>query len=1017
MTEQKKGTGRKAAKEAKSSRSYIREFDPHFSIFYELMAFKVREILLLSSPYDAYIMEEDGSLAVKIINEYHGLNLSQPPRITRVSTVEQALGLLEKKHFDLVITMPHLGGIDCNTFGRSVKERCPDLPVILLAHSVQDAAGRPGEGTPCFIDNTYTWCCDSDILLAIVKSVEDRRNVDFDSERAMVRVILLVEDSPGHRSQILPILYSELVKQTQAVLDEGLNEQHRLLKMRARPKILTAETFEQALDLFTRYRHHIFAVLSDVRYPKEGVLVQDAGIQFMEMVRREIRDLPILMLSTDRRNEHEAMSLPAVFAWKNTATLRADVHAFLNNYLGFGDFTFRLPDGAEVARAASMYEFEQCLKTIPDASLLYHARQNHFSNWVMARAEVALAARLHKQHFESVAGAAALREDILFKVHALRRLRQRGVVTRFSRESFDPAVTDFVRIGRGSMGGKGRGIAFVRSQLQQGVPQDSTLHEVAVRVPATCVITTEGFDAFVEHNALQFTEGKSDEEIAGTFLEAAMPSWLQEDLRAYLHKIDYPLSVRSSSMLEDAQFRPYAGLYSTFMLLNSHPDFEVRFQQLLSAVKLVYASTWFEGPRSFSRSVGQENEDSMAVIIQQLAGDYYGGYFYPAISGVIQSYNYYPVPPMQSEDGIASIGLGFGKTVVEGEQSLRFAPAYPENLPQFSSADDILRHSQHWFYSLKADDPAAFSPRDSNLVRRSLDEAKGEYPVHLLSSTYFPEEHRIRDADLPGQKVLTFAPLLKYGFFPLAEVMVELIAMGREGMGCEVEIEFALHLHEDRQRCVFNFLQIRPIVTGSAARDVSISETDWHNAVLVSDRALGHGLYQSMRDIVYVRPERFDRAATTAVAGEIGRLNRSLRKEGRSFLLIGFGRWGTADPWLGIPVQWSDISGVGAMVEVQGCGVTAEPSQGTHFFHNITSLDIPYLMVSESDCTGHAARDKGTGVDWQWLARQKVLQDGKYVRHVRVDQPLVLKVNGHDSRAALLYDDGSTHRQHRKKGT
>ncbi len=980
------------------ARHYINEFDPHFRVLYELMAFKVREILLVSSPYDAYIMEEDGSLAMRIIHEYQGLNLSRPPRITRVPTPARALEMLERKEFDLVLTMPNLGRMDCNTFGARVRERFPDLPVILLAHSAREAAAPFQADCRCFLDRSFVWCCNSDVLLAIVKSVEDRKNVDADTRRAMVRVILLVEDDPAQRSRILSLLYGELVQQTQAVLDEGLNDQHRLIKMRARPKILLAETYEEALELFTRYRSNIFAVMSDVRFPKGGKVTADAGIQLARKVRDAAEDLPVLLFSSEPANAARAEAVSAVFALKDNTTIHRDIHAFLLDYLGFGDFIFRLPDGEVVGRAGNLHEFEQMLRTVPAVSVRYHASCNHFFNWVMARAETALASRLHKHHFREVTDPELLREDIIFKVHALRRMRQRGIVARFDRDTYDPDIMDFVRIGQGSLGGKARGMAFIGTRLLQAVHQDSILARVTVRVPQTCVITTDGFDDFVSHNRLMYMDGMDDEAIAALFLEAEMPAWLAADLRGYLEKIDYPLSVRSSSMLEDAQSRPYAGLYSTFMLANAHPDFEVRLAQLFQAVKLVYASTWFEGPRSFSRSVGQVEEDSMAVILQRLVGNRYGASFYPAMSGVAQSFNFYPVEPMRAEDGVASIALGFGKTVVEGERSLRFAPPYPENLPQFSTIDDILENSQRRFYCLDCRDPAAFHRDNANLVRRDIDEAAEEFPVRLLCSTYFPEEHRIRDTDLPGRKVLTFAPVLKYDFFPLAEVVTELLAVGREGMGCDVEIEFGVDLREDPDDSVFYFLQIRPVVTGHENRDVTISAAEREKGLLFSDQALGHGLYRGIRDIVYVRPERFDVAATREIAREIGTMNRQLQRDDASFLLIGPGRWGSADSWLGIPVQWGDIAGAAAIVEIQGLGVEAEPSQGSHFFHNITSLGIPYLMVRDKGSDGPA-------IDWDRLAACPSVRETDHVRHVRLETPLLLKVDGRKAEAVVLYDE------------
>ncbi len=979
--------------------SYPEEFDPHFKVFHELMAFKVREILLVSSPYDAYILEEDGSMASRIINEYHGLNLSQPPRITWVATADQAFDLLEQKRFDLVVTMPHLGGMDGCTLGRRIKEGHRDLPVVLLSHSVRDAVVVQENGDASCIDNTYVWCCDSDILLAIVKSVEDQRNVDFDTRRAMVRVILLVEDSALHRSSLLPMLYGEVVKQTQAVLEEGLNEKHRLLKMRARPKILTASTYEEALALFNRYRPYIFSVMSDARFPRAGRMQDRAGLDLLRYIRSTSADLPLLMLSTGTGNEKPARRIPAVFADKNAGNLDDLVHDFFLRYLGFGDFVFRLPDGTEVGRAASLREFEERLKDVPLRSLLYHAANNHFSHWVMARAEVGLAARLHQDRVVAITDGEELRREIIAEVHALRRIRQEGVVAQFSERDYDPEITDFVRIGRGSMGGKARGIAFIASRLTLAKRTDSPLSRHRVRIPRTCVITNTGFDDFIDHNHLRPVEDEPDESIARRFLAADMPDWLLADLRSFLARIDYPLSVRSSSMLEDAQFRPYAGLYNTFMLANSARDFEVRLQHLVQAVKLVYASTWFASPRAFSRSIGQPRQDSMAVIIQQLAGSRYGDFFYPAISGVVQSYNYYPVAPMQPGDGIARIALGFGKTVVEGEQSLRFCPAYPRNLPQFSTVDEILANAQRWFYCLDCSDPDRFVMDNANLRRRALDDAANEEPVRMLSSTYIPEEHRIRDADLPGQKVLTFAPVLKYGVYPLPELLLELQQLGREGMGCEVEIEFAVDLRRDPEQSVFYFLQIRPIVTGSEKLEVHIRPADRQRAVIHSRRSLGHGRFR-MRDIVFVHPHRFESAATRSMAREIGRINRGLHKEGRPYLLVGPGRWGSADPWLGIPVQWGDISGVGAIIELQNAGLRAEASQGTHFFQNITSLGIPYLMVT--DQTDIADREEEEFIDWKWLLGLEIVRQEQYIVHAMAEEPWTLKVDGLSSEGILV---------------
>jgi len=978
-------------------------FDPHFTVFHELMAFKVQEILLVSSPYDAYIMEEDNSMASRIINEYHGLNLSRPPRITRATTAEQALGILKDTSFDLVITMPHLGEMDGFCFGAEVKKKYPDLPVILLAHSARDAVVPANNHVCACVDNAYVWCCDSDILLAIVKNVEDRMNVDVDTRKAMVRVILLVEDSPLYRSQLLPMLYAEVVRQTQSVLDEGLNEKHRLLKMRARPKILTASSYEQAVSIFEKYREYIFCVLSDVRFPRNGILEERAGIDLLSEFRYDQPDLPLLLLSTEADNRTSAEFLSAAFVEKNTKNIHEKIHNFFLRYLGFGDFIFCLPDGTEVGRAKNLHDFEIQLKTVPLESILYHGRNNHFSNWAMARAEIALAIRLHKRFFHHDVNGEVLREELIRKVHALRKIRQQGVVAQFDRQNFDPEIMDFVKIGKGSMGGKARGLAFIASWLYQSMNRKPELSGQSVTIPRTCVITADGFDDFIARNNLRFREGTADKDIAGRFLQASLPGWLDQDLRAFLGKIHGPISVRSSSLLEDAQSRPYAGLYNTFMLVNGADNFEIRYRQLQQAVKLVYASTWYAGPRAFSRSIGQTLDDSMAVIIQQLAGNRYGDFFYPAVSGVVQSYNYYPIAPMTSQDGIAHIALGFGKTVVEGEQSLRFSPGFPQHLPQFSSVDDILTNAQRWMYCLDCSHPEVFSHRQGNLIRRPVDEAVDEYPVRMLSSSYFPGEHRIRDADLVGTKILTFASILKYNSYPLPELLKELLVMGKRGMGCEVEIEFAVDLRRDPSRSVFYFLQIRPIVTGNEKLEIRIREKERAGSILYSRRALGHGRYESLRDIVFVRPEKFDVAQTRKMAAEISRVNNGLHRANRPYMLIGPGRWGTADPWLGIPVRWDDISGVGAIVELQDCSIRAEPSQGSHFFQNITSLGIPYLMIRDGGKGCAPAEDDDRElISWEFIHGLEVVFQSDFITHAKLDRPFILKVDGHTSEA-LFY--------------
>lgn len=979
----------------------LSDFDPHFKIFHDLMPFKVQEILLVSSLYDAFVMEEDGSLATRLINEYHGLNLSKPPKITRVSSAEEALTLLDRKKFDMVITMPYLGGMDAYSLGAVIKKSHPRLPVILVARNLRSTF--PEKADSRWIDKIFIWCCGADLLLAIIKNVEDHRNVDTDTERAMVRVIIYVEDSPLYRSLFLPLIYSEVVRQTQSVLDESLNERHRLLRMRARPRILMATNYEEAMGLYRSYKPFVFAVISDARFRRNGVMDNEAGLNFLRFVRGEIDDLPLLMVSTEHGNRQLAERIPAVFLDKNSPIIRDEVHSFFLNHLGFGDFVFRMPDETAIGSAANLHEFEKQLRVIPAASLRYHTLRNHFSNWVMARAEVTLARRLHRDYVVNIEDLESIRNDLIFKVHSLRKLRQRGVVVKFSADDYDIEVMDFVKIGGGSMGGKARGIAFMWACLQGAYRKDSVLNAHSVTIPKTCVITADGFDAFVLENNLDSIKSLPDEQVADVFLDSALPAWLRQELRAFLQKCDKPLSVRSSSLLEDGHYKPYAGLYSTYFLANNHPDFKERLSQLESAIKLVYASTWFESPIAFAKVSAQGREDSMAVIIQQLAGARYGNFWYPGVSGVAQSRNFYPVMDMRADEGIVHIALGVGKTVVEGGKALWFSPARAKKLVQFSTVDNMLTSSQRQFYALDMEPRDCLQRDRSNLVLRSIQDAEQELPVTLLASTYIAEEHRVRDAILPGAKIMTFAPILKYSGYPLAEILVELLKIGKAGMGCEVEIEFALHLDQDLAKSTFYFLQIRPMVTGGEMVDVQICDNEIKKAFGFVNRSLGHGIYNGMADIVCVCPATFDISKTREMAGEIGEANRRLHRENRPFLLVGPGRWGSVDPWLGIPVQWADISGAGAIIEVQSSKIRAEPSQGTHFFQNITSLGIPYLTLHEKGGM-NGGRDVGF-FDWAWLFSQPVGSQGRYVRHIRLDRPFVLKCDGMRSESVLLYND------------
>ena len=975
------------------------DFDLSFKVFHELMAKKVTDILLVSSPYEAFIMEEEGRLAERIIHEYRGLNLSRPPMLTWVSTAREAMNALATKKFDLVITMPQVDEMDAYVFGRKIKALNPDLPVYLLIQNTSKHllerryAGRKS------IDRVFVWFGNTDLLLALIKNLEDRMNVSYDTQRARVRVIILVEDSPIYYSSLLPLLYKEIVTQTQAVMEESINDEHRILRMRARPKILVADNYEEALELYHQYRPYLLSVLSDVRFPKNGQMHDKAGFSLLSMIRQEKPDLPLLNFSSEESNRQSTEKIPAVFLNKNSPTLHSEIRRFFIQHLGFGEFVFRLPDGREFARASNLRQMETLLPSIPDESVYYHGLRNHFSSWLMARSEVMLASRLKPVKVSDFSEPGQLKDYLVNCIHERRKGRQKGIITELASGSFDPDA-DFIKVGKGSLGGKARGLAFVSTQLKEYPELQNKFENIDIQVPKSLVLSTEGFDSFIIKNNFQelATADLSDREITRLFQAAQFPGWLKTDMELFARHTAYPLAVRSSSLLEDAQYQPFAGIYKTYMLPNSHPNPAIRLGQLILAIKLVYASTYYQAPKSYVKSTFHRLEDEkMAVVIQKLTGTNYDNLFYPAVSGVAQSYNFYPISHMKPEEGIAQIALGLGKTVVEGETSLRFSPMYPQFLPQFSTVDDILKNSQRFFYVLKMKGFPQNLDSDENatLAKLDVEEAKDHPSVKRLSSVYSVQDHRIRDGvRTDGYPVLTFADILKYRSFPLAEILTDILEIGRKGMGCPVEIEFAVNLDlGSDQRPSFDLLQIRPMGIRQQHMEEDIKEDDISAAFCYSTMALGNGCNKEIRDIVFVNPDGFDPARTVDIATEIGRMNRQLVQQQRKYLLIGPGRWGSADRWLGIPVKWHDISGVGAMIETTIENFKADPSQGSHFFHNITSLGISYLTNSQNG---------SDFIDWIWLQSLPTTEKTTYLHHVKLDNPLTVKIDGKNSTAVIL---------------
>ena len=975
------------------------DFDLSFKVFHELMAKKVTEILLVSSPYDAFIMEEEGRLAERIIHEYRGLNLSRPPMLTWVSSALEALNALSQKKFDLVITMPQVDETDAYVLGRQIKSKFPELPVFLMIQNTSRHLLDRKYSDRNSIDRLYVWYGNSDLLLALIKNLEDSMNVAYDTQRARVRVIIIVEDSPIYYSSLLPLLYKEIVTQTQAVMEESLNDEHRILRMRARPKILVAQTYEEAVDLYQKYRPYLLSVFSDVRFPRNGKLDDAAGFKLLSVIQKESPDLPLLNFSSEESNRKPAQKIPAVFLNKNSPTLHSEIRSFFMQYMGFGEFVFRLPDGKEIGKASNLREMEDILPTIPDESVFYHAIHNHFSSWLMARSEIMLASKLKPvkiSDFESIGDA---KQYLVSIIHDSRMGRQKGIITEFDSHHFDPDA-DFTKIGKGSLGGKARGLAFMSTRLKNSSEFLDKCKDVNISVPKTLVVSTEVFDSFISENNLRdVASGEfSDQEIIRLFTTAQVPDWLKLDLEQYLHHARYPLAVRSSSLLEDAQFQPFAGIYKTYMIPNNHPDPSKRLEQLILAIKLVYASTYCQNARAYVKSTFHRTEDEkMGIVIQKLTGEVYGDYFYPSISGVAQSYNYYSISYMRPEDGLAHVALGLGKIVVEGGAALRFSPKYPQFLPQFSTVDDMLENSQRFFYALnlnKLPDDLPFN-EDATLEKIEINDAVNDAPVRHLCSTYSAQDHRIRDGiQTSGYLVCTFANILKYQSFPLAEILTDLLSIGRVGMGCPVEIEFAVNMPFNKDlKPSFELLQIRPMAVNQYNLEVEISAEDISKAFCYSTMALGNGRFEEIEDVIFVNPDTFDAARTIEIAMEIGNVNKEMRLRNRKYLLIGPGRWGSADRWLGIPVRWTDISGVGAIVETSIKNLKADPSQGSHFFHNITSLGISYLNTSEGG---------EDFVDWNWLRSLSAKKQTPHLKHVALKKPLTIKIDGKQSKAVII---------------
>ncbi|MAE29950.1 MAG: hypothetical protein CMJ87_13360 [Planctomycetes bacterium] len=970
---------------------------------YDLMKRRIGEILLVSSLYDSFILEEDGHLGDRILADFVDLHLRYAPRVTRVSTAKKALALMRHRRFDLVLTMMRLPDMDVFDLCRKVKRRYLGTPVVVLAYESVELSQLLEDVDPSVVDHVLVWSGDSRLLLATIKLIEDAWNVDHDTRQGRVRTVLLVEDSVRRLSSFLPMVYAEMMTQTRNVMAEGLNYVDKLLRMRTRPKILLARDFDEAAEIFNRYERNMMAVISDVRFPRDGKLDPRAGVDLVRSIRDRRPAVRAVLHSSDSANRDAAHDVGAFFLDKNSLTWLQDLSGFFVDHLGFGDFIFRNgPAEPEVDRACNIREMEEKILTIPDESVTFHLTRHHLSTWLQARGEYAMADRLRMHSLEEFTDLVGARQLVAAELRELRAARRRGVISDFHATDVDPA-SPFVRIASGSLGGKGRGIAFMAALLAR-LQLDRKFDGVRITVPQTAVIGTDAFTQFLESNKLEKTaiELEDDEAIGRVFRAAALPAELETDLRALLGKVRFPLAVRSSSLLEDSLFQPFAGLYSTYMIPNNHPDIEVRLRQLTDAIKLVYASTFFQAPKSYIRSTPfRVEEEKMAVVIQRLAAKRHDDVCYPNFAGVAQSHNFYPVGRLKAEEGLAHVALGLGKTVVEGGSELRFSPARPGILPQFGTTTDVMRNSQREFYALDLSNPyVRIRPGgEGPLVRLDLQRAERDQTLHPIGSVFVKGDGVLRDGLYhDGPRYVTFAHVLKSELFPMAAILEKLLDVCRRSMGSEVEIEFAVNLFPPEQDVhEFAVVQCRPLATTGERGAVTLDSVERSEALCWTDQALGNGAVDDITDVVYVGPDRWDAAKTVEIAREVGEVNAQLETEGRRSILVGIGRWGTADHWLGIPVNWNEISSAKVMVECGTAEFSVEPSQGSHFFHNLTSFQIGYLTVQPGQADAV--------MDWSRLAAAPLVRELKYVRHVRFAAPLRVLLDGRKGRGAILMPD------------
>ena len=967
--------------------------------FVNLMMRRIYNVLIVANPYDAFMLEDDGRVEEKIYNEYMELGLRYPPTFTQVSTTEEARRVLSTMNIDLVICMPGNADNDAFTVARDIKHSFPNIHCVVLTPFSHGITRRMQNEDLSIFDYVFCWLGNTNLILSIIKLIEDKMNIEHDIHEDGVQMILLVEDSIRFYSSILPNLYSYILLQSQRFSTEALNRHTATLRMRGRPKVVLARTYEEAMALYDKYSANTLGVISDVRFPMGGVKDPEAGLKLLRAIRAKDEYVPLIIESSEAHNRERAEAEGFRFVDKNSKKMSLDLRRLLEEHMGFGDFIFRDPKThAEIMRIHSLKELQDNIFKIPDDSMLYHISRNHMSRWLSARAIFPVSAFLKNVTWHKLQDVQAHRKIIFDAIVQYRHMKNIGVVAVFDRLKFD-AYSHFARIGEGSLGGKGRGLAFLDSVIKRH-PDFNQYKGVSVQIPKTVVLCTDVFDRFMEQNNLYqiALSDASDEEILKHFLRAQLPDSLIADFFTFFDATHSPIAIRSSSLLEDAHYQPFAGIYSTYMIPWLDDKYAM-LSMLACAIKGVYASVYYKDSKAYMTATSNViDQEKMAVILQQVVGKQYDGRFYPNISGVLRSINYYPIGDEQAEDGIASLALGLGKYIVDGGQTLRVSPYHPNQVLQTSELETALRETQTRFYALDTTHVGNdFQVDDGfNIERVKVKEAVGDGSITYLASTYDPYDNVMRDGIYEGgRKVITFSAVLQQDVFPLPELLQMSMRYGAESMRRPVEIEFACNLNDDRTG-EFYLLQIRPIVDSKQMLDEDVAAVPDEACLLRSHNSLGHGINDDVVDVVYVKTDDdFTAMNNPAIADDIERINRKFLDSGHGYVLVGPGRWGSSDYWLGIPVKWPHISAAKVIVEVALKNYRVDPSQGTHFFQNLTSFGVGYFTVDTNRTDGGLFRK-------DLLDLMPAVEETRYVRHVRFSSPLRIMMDGKKQEGVVL---------------